>query len=86
MKIWKLLIPFCAVIVVGCASTGGADGGADGAAGGAGGASSSGVDGAGAGGMSPLDPELVAELMENTVIYFGFDSSNLHSASLELAQ
>lgn len=86
MKIWKLLIPFCAVIVVGCASTGGTDDGADGAAGGAGGASSSGVGGAGAGSMSALDPEQVAALMDNTVIYFGFDSSNLDSASLDLAQ
>lgn len=87
MKIFKLLIPFCAVVVVGCASTGGTGDGADGMGGsGMDGANTSGIDGSGAGGAMALDSEMVAELMNNSVIYFGYDSANLDSGSLDLAQ
>jgi peptidoglycan-associated lipoprotein len=84
MKIWKLLIPFCAVIFVGCASTGGSGDGADGAGGS--GTSSSGVGGGGAGSATPLTSDQVAALMDNSVIYFAFDSANMDSASQDLAQ
>jgi peptidoglycan-associated lipoprotein len=87
MKIWKLLIPFCAVIIVGCASSGGTDDGSAGGAGGAGdGSSTSGVNGDGVGGATTLDAEMLAELKSSNIIYFGYDSANLDSASLELAQ
>jgi len=83
MKIWKLLIPFCAVIMVGCASTGDTD--ADGAGGaGADGATTSGAGGSGSGDAMALDSDLVADLMNNTVVYFDFDSAELDGDGKEL--
>ena len=70
MKIWKLLIPFCAVIIVGCASTGDTD--VDGAGAGVDGdgATTSGADGSGSGDASALSSDLIADLMNNTIVYF----------------
>lgn len=84
MKLWKLLIPFCAVVIVGCASTGDttdADGAADA---GADGAATSGVDGMDGGSATALDSEAIADLMENTVVYFDFDSASLDSNGQDL--
>jgi peptidoglycan-associated lipoprotein len=83
MKIWKLLIPFCAMVVVGCASTGGADG--DGAGAGADGAQTSGAGADGSGSATAIGSDLDgAGLMNDRIVYFAFDSSEIDSNSLEL--
>jgi peptidoglycan-associated lipoprotein len=85
MKIWKLLIPFCAMIVVGCASQSGTE--SDGsAAGGSDGASTSGAGSDGGGSATSLDSDREAGLMDNTLIFFAFDSADLDAASSELAK
>jgi peptidoglycan-associated lipoprotein len=85
MKIWKLLIPFCAVIVVGCASQSGTE--TDGAAGADGdGASTSGAGSDSAGSATALESDRVANLMDNTLIFFAFDSADLDAASSALAK
>ena len=85
MKIWKLLIPFCAMIVVGCASQSGTE--SDGsAAGGSDGASTSGAGSDGGGSATSLDSDREANLMDNTLIFFAFDSADLDAASSELAK
>ena len=84
MKIWKLLIPFCAMIVVGCASQSGTE--TDGAADGSDGASTSGAGSDSGGSATALDSDRVASLMDNTLIFFAFDSADLDAASSALAQ
>jgi peptidoglycan-associated lipoprotein len=83
MKIWKLLIPFCAMIVVGCASQSGTE--TDGAAG-SDGASTSGAGSDSGGSATALDSDREANLMDNTIIYFAFDSADLDSQSSALAK
>ena len=84
MKIWKLLIPFCAMIVVGCASQSGTE--TDGAAGSSDGASTSGAGSDSGGSATALDNDREAQLMDTTIIYFAFDSADLDSQSSELAK
>ena len=85
MKLWKLLIPFCAVIIVGCASTGdttdmdGMDG-----MGGDDGAATSGVGGIEGGTGSALESDRIADLMANATVYFDFDSARLDSNGQDL--
>ncbi|MGI9292259.1 MAG: peptidoglycan-associated lipoprotein Pal [Gammaproteobacteria bacterium] len=86
MKIWKLLIPVLTMaFVVGCASTDsastdGADGGADGAVTSPGGSSDGGSS------MAIDSDRDMEDLMNNTTIYFAFDSSDLDSGSVRLAK
>ena len=83
MKIWKLLIPLCAMVVVGCASTGGTDG--EGADGSSDGAVTSADGNGGAGSATALDSDREAAALKNDrIIYFEFDSADIDSASLEL--
>jgi peptidoglycan-associated lipoprotein len=84
MKIWKLLIPFCAMSVVGCASQSGTE--SDGSAAGSDGASTSGAGSDGGGSATSLDSDREAGLMDNTLIFFAFDSADLDAASSELAK
>jgi peptidoglycan-associated lipoprotein len=85
MKIWKLLIPFCAMIVVGCASQSGTE--TDGsAADGSDGASTSGAGASGSGSAMALDSDIEKSLMDNNIIYFAFDSADLDSQSSEIAK
>ncbi|MCP3999842.1 MAG: peptidoglycan-associated lipoprotein Pal [Gammaproteobacteria bacterium] len=87
MKIWKLLIPFCAMIVVGCASQSGTETETDGTgAAGSEGASTSGADSESGGSATALDSDREANLMDATIIYFDFDSSDLDNQSSELAK
>ncbi len=83
MKIWKLLIPVCALVIVGCAGQGGTDDAtgsdSDGAI-----MSGGGVDGAGT--ATPLDSDLDVSLMNDRVVYFDFDSANLSDASVALVK
>jgi len=86
---WKMLIPVCALIVAGCAGQSGtdtgedADGGYDdGAAGGGtqtwpdeGGSDSSAI---------PIGDDRAAVVMNERVIYFSFDSSDVDEASIEV--
>jgi peptidoglycan-associated lipoprotein len=85
MKIWKLLKPLCAMVVVGCATQSGteADGGA---ADGSDGASTAGAGSDGGGSATALDSDREANLMDNTIIFFAFDSADLDAASSELAK
>ena len=79
MKIWKLLIPVCAFVIVGCAGQGGTDDatGSDGAV-----TSGGGVDRAGT--ATPLDSDREVSLMNDRVVYFDFDSADLSDASVAL--
>ena len=87
MKIWKLLIPVLTMaLVVGCASKEGT--GTDGAAdGGADGAVSSPDGSSGSGSATAIDSDReIEELMNNTTVYFAFDSAELDSGSVRLAK
>lgn len=81
MNIWKLLVPVCALVIVGCAGQSGT--GADDAAG-SDGAITSGTDADGTGTATAIDSDRVASLMNDRVVYFDFDSSDLDSASVAL--
>jgi peptidoglycan-associated lipoprotein len=83
MNIWKLLVPMCAFIIVGCAGqsateTADETSGTDAAT-----TSGTGADGSGT--ATPIDSDLDAKsLMNNRVVYFEFDSAELDDASVEL--
>jgi peptidoglycan-associated lipoprotein len=81
MKIWKLLVPVCALVIVGCAGQGGTDDatGSDGAVTSGGGADSGGT-------ATPLDSDLEVSLMNDRVVYFDFDSADLSDASVALVK
>ena len=81
MKIWKLLVPVCAFVIVGCAGQGGTDDatGSDGAV-------TSGGDVDGAGTTTPLDSDREVSLMNDRVVYFDFDSADLSDASVALVK
>jgi len=85
MNNWKFLIPMCALLVAGCASQSGTTGVED-----LGGADDgTGVqtwpdDGSGAGSATPIGDDRAAVVMNERVIYFEFDSSDVDDASIEV--
>ena len=88
MNNWKALIPVCALVVAGCANQGGTAGGADGS-GGADGGADGGVqtwpdDGSGGGSAVPIGDDRAAVVMNERVIYFELDSSDVDDASIEI--
>lgn len=88
MNNWKALIPVCALVVSGCASKGGTAGGdefGDGTDGSAGGATQTWPDDGSAGGSAvPIGDDRAAVVMNERVVYFEFDSSDVDDASLEI--
>lgn len=89
MNNWKLLIPVCALVVAGCANQGGTSGSADGSGAGGAGADGGGVqtwpdDGSGGSSAVPIGDDRAAVVMNERVIYFEFDSSDVDDASIEI--
>jgi peptidoglycan-associated lipoprotein len=86
MRIWKLMVPFCALIIVGCASKSGTE--VDSTGGGSADADDSAVTSGegdrGMGGVTALDPEQIEAIMNDRVIYFEYDSTKLDSATMDL--
>ena len=83
MKIWKLLVPMLAMVIVGCAIQSGT--GTDDADGADGGSATSSADGSdGMGSATPLDSDIEQTVMNNRTVYFAFDSSEIDEASMNL--
>jgi peptidoglycan-associated lipoprotein len=88
MNNWKLLVPLCVMLVAGCAGQSGTetgDGGyGDGADGSDGGVDTYGADGSGDGSANPIGDDRETIVMNERIIYFGFNSDVVDDPSLEL--
>ncbi|MBT8422372.1 MAG: peptidoglycan-associated lipoprotein Pal [Gammaproteobacteria bacterium] len=85
MNSWKLLIPVCALVVTGCANQGGTSTGTDGGMDdGTGGVQTWPDDGTGGGSAVPIGDDRAAVVMNERVIYFELDSSDVDDASIEI--
>lgn len=86
MKIWNLLIPFCALVIVGCAGQSGTetDGDyADGNGMGSDGAQTWPDDGGADGSATAIGDDRESVIMNERVIYFALDSAELDDAAID---
>jgi len=86
---WKTLIPVCALVVAGCAgqsgtATGDGAGGIDEDGAADGGTQTWPDEGGSSGSAVPIGDDRAAVVMNERVIYFAFDSSEVDEASIEV--
>ena len=86
MKSWKFLVLVSYVVLAGCAGSSGTgtDDGFGGADSGADGTSTYGDDGAAGGSAVPIGDDRTSIVMNERIVYFGFDSATLDDASIAL--
>ncbi|MDP6436795.1 MAG: peptidoglycan-associated lipoprotein Pal [Gammaproteobacteria bacterium] len=83
MNNWKLLVPVCVLLVAGCAGPSGTE--TDGEYGDDGsGVGTSGVDGGADGSAIPIGDDRDTIVMNERIVYFAFDSSEVDDASVQL--